>query len=309
MEFAVLGNKMALFIVLMLIGYGLAKKKILTTEFTKTASRLVIDVFIVGTILNSMISAGTDIDLRSLPEILLLVFITEILGFIIAAIVVRFVRMEKTCIYAYEILMALGNNMFIALPIAGALYGDYAVFIVSVSCIPFNLILYSYGVWKLSGGSNSHKFNIKEMLSPPLLATLAGILIFVLRIPVPAVLQGIMSSLGAVTMPLSMIVIGSSLESVSLLDAFRNGKLALLSVIRLLINPLIVWCVCSFLTTDPILRMTCLIVAGSPSAVIVSVMAIQYHQDGVFSSEAVQHSTLCSVVTLPLLIQIFSRFC
>ena len=36
---------------------------------------------------------------------------------------------------SYEILMGVGNSMFIALPIAGALYGAYAVFIVSLSCM------------------------------------------------------------------------------------------------------------------------------------------------------------------------------
>ena len=309
MEMTVLLNKMILFIVLMLIGYYLVKRRLLPPDFIKVASKLVIDVFMIGTILGAMITTGSKIDLETLPEILLLVFVTEIIGFTVAGVVTRFVKLEQSRIYAYEILMGLGNNMFIALPIAGALYGDYAVFIVSVSCIPFNVLLYSYGVWKLSGGSVKQKFNYREMLSAPLIATIVGILIILFRIPMPTVIQEIFTSLGAVTMPMSMIVIGASLGNVSLLDAFRQKSLALLSITRLLMIPVITWGVCRFLTSNPVLLMTCMIIGGAPSAVIVSVMAIQYHQDGVFSSEAVQHSTICSVVTLPLLIRIFSSFC
>ena len=110
-------------------------------------------------------------------------------------------------------------------------------------------------------------------------------------------------------MPMSMLVIGFSLGSVSLLDAFRNRHLALLSVVKLLLIPLITWIVCRFLTSDTVLLMTCMIIAASPSAVIVSVLGIQYGQDAVFSSEAVQHSTICSLITIPLLIRVLSLFC
>ena len=107
-------------------------------------------------------------------------------------------------------------------------------------------------------------------------------------------------------MPLSMMVIGSSLGTVSLTDAFRNPKLGLLSAMRLFVIPLISWLVCRLITSDTVLLMTCTIIAAAPCAVIVSVIAIQYGRDPIFSSEGVQHSTICSIVTIPLLIKILS---
>jgi predicted permease len=145
------------------------------------------------------------------------------------------------------------------------------------------------------------------MFSIPLIATLLGLVILLADITVPKVIVDIFSSLSGATMPMSMMVIGASLGSVSLLDAFRKPKLAVLSAVRLLLIPILTWVICRFLTDDPVLLMTCMIIAAAPSAVIVSVIAIQYGRDGVFASEAVQHSTICSIVTIPLLIQIFSR--
>ena len=305
MELSTLLGKMLVFAVLMLIGYLMARRGVIGPAFTRTASSLVLNVFMVGTILNSMISTGAERDLSNLPEIILMTFMMTLIGYATAWIVTRLVRIEPANAPSFEILMGVGNSMFIALPIAGALYGAYAVFIVSLSCIPFNVFLYSYGVWRIRG-TESGKLRVKDMFSIPLIATLLGLLILLLDLSVPKVIVDIFSSLSGATMPMSMMVIGASLGSVSLLDAFRNPKLAILSAVRLILIPILTWVICRVLSDDPVLLMTCMIIAASPSAVIVSVIAIQYGRDGVFASEAVQHSTICSIVTIPLLIQLFS---
>ena len=305
MELSTLLGKMLVFAVLMLIGYLMARRGVIGPAFTRTASSLVLNVFMVGTILNSMISTGAERDLSNLPEIILMTFMMTLIGYATAWIVTRLVRIEPANAPSFEILMGVGNSMFIALPIAGALYGAYAVFIVSLSCIPFNVFLYSYGVWRIRG-TETGKLRVKDMFSIPLIATLLGLLILLLDLSVPKVIVDIFSSLSGATMPMSMMVIGASLGSVSLLDAFRNPKLAILSAVRLILIPILTWVICRFLTDDPVLLMTCMIIAASPSAVIVSVIAIQYGRDGVFASEAVQHSTICSIVTIPLLIQLFA---
>ena len=305
MELSTLLGKMLVFAVLMLIGYLMARRGVIGPAFTRSASSLVLNVFMVGTILNSMISTGAERDLSNLPEIILMTFVMTLIGYATAWLVTRLVRIEPANAPSFEILMGVGNSMFIALPIAGALYGAYAVFIVSLSCIPFNVFLFSYGVWRIRG-TETGKLRVKDMFSIPLIATLLGLLILLLDLSVPKVIVDIFSSLSGATMPMSMMVIGASLGSVSLLDAFRNPKLAILSAVRLILIPILTWVICRFLTDDPVLLMTCMIIAASPSAVIVSVIAIQYGRDGVFASEAVQHSTICSIVTIPLLIQLFS---
>ena len=306
MEFSALLGKMLIFVVLMLIGYLLAKRDVIGSAFIRTASNLTLNVFMVGTILSSMVSTGAERDLSNLPEVIFLTFVVIIVGYLVAWLVTRLVKVEPENEACFEILMAVSNSMFIALPIAGALYGTYAIFIVSLSCIPFNLCIYSYGVWRIRGSKLGH-FRVKDIFSIPLIATLVGLLIVLLKLPMPQICIDLFNSLSGATMPLSMILIGASLGTVSLLDAFRNPKLALLSAVRLILIPAITWMVCRFLTDDVVLLMTCMIIAAAPSGVIVSIIAIQYGRDGVFASEAVQHSTVCSIVTIPLMIQIFSR--
>ena len=308
MEFPVLMEKMVIFVILMLIAYIMARRGILGPEFIRASSKLVIDVFMVGTILSSMISSGAERGLSNFGQVILLTFLVQLLGYVVAAIAIRYINLEENRKAPFEILMAVGNTMFIALPIADALYGSYAVMIISLSCIAFNILLYSYGIWKLKGKGGS-SFRVRDMISIPLIATLLGILIIVIGIPVPGVLKSLFSALGGATMPMSMMVIGASLGTVSLLDAFRNPKFAILSAVRLILVPVLSWLICRLITDDTVLLMTCMIIAAAPSAVIITILSIQYGRDGVFCSEGVLHSTVCSMVTIPILISVFSHFC
>ena len=77
---------------------------------------------------------------------------------------------------------------------------------------------------------------------------------------------------------------------------------------RLIVIPILSWMVCSLITNDSVLLMTCMIIAASPSAVMITILAIRYGQDSVFCSEGVLHTTVCSMVTIPLLIGLLSRF-
>ena len=146
----------------------------------------------------------------------------------------------------------------------------------------------------------------RDILSVPVLATLAALVLFLLQPPVPAVVRELINAMSGATMPLSMVVIGSSLGSVSLADAFRNKKLYLVSFIRLILAPVLVALLANLLVSDPLLRLTCIIIAACPSAVIISVLAIQYGKDYVFTSEGILQSTALSMLTIPLILYFFA---
>ena len=143
---------------------------------------------------------------------------------------------------------------------------------------------------------------LKEILTMPLCATLVSLLILLLHIPVPGAVRSLISTMSGATMPLSMLVIGASLGSVSLLDAFRNGRLYLASAVRLLLIPLLTWALLRLFISDTELLMTMTVLAGCPSAILITVLCIQYERDAVFAAEGTLQNTALSLVTIPLLL-------
>lgn len=303
MDVSVLIPKMIVFVVLMVIGYLCAKTNFAGREFTKDASKMVINVFMTATIINSVLVSDACLSGGELLQVMLVLCMCVGVCWVLAAISCRLVGLgDKAPLF--ELLIAVMNNMFIALPVVETLFGSQAVFYCSLSCIPFNILLYTFGIYRLQGGEGKGSVRLRDIFSVPLLATLAALVIFLLQPPVPPVLKELASTMSAATMPLSMIVIGSSLGSVSLLDAFKKGKLYLMCVLRLLLCPLLVWLLAGLMTDDPMLRVTATIIAAAPSGVVVSVLAIQYDRDAVFTSEGVLLSTVFSMLTIPLIVSV-----
>lgn len=303
MDVSVLIPKMIVFVVLMVIGYLCAKTNFAGREFTKDASKMVINVFMSATIINSVLVSDARLSGGELLQVMLVLCMSMGVCWVLAAISCRLVGLGDRA-PLFELLVAVMNNMFIALPVVETLFGSQAVFYCSLSCIPFNVLLYTFGIYRLQGGEGKGSVRLKDIFSVPLLATLVALVIFLLHPPVPPVVKDLASTMAAATMPLSMIVIGSSLGSVSLLDAFKKGKLYLMCAIRLLLCPLLVWLLAGLMTEDLMLRVTATIIAAAPSGVVVSVLAIQYDRDAVFTSEGILLSTVFSMLTIPLIVSI-----
>ena len=303
MDVSVLIPKMIVFVVLMVIGYLCAKTNFAGREFTKDASKMVINVFMSATIINSVLVSDARLSGGELLQVMLVLCMSVGVCWVLGAVSCRLVGLgDKAPLF--ELLIAVMNNMFIALPVVETLFGSQAVFYCSLSCIPFNVLLYTFGIYRLQGGEGKGSVRLRDIFSVPLLATLLALVIFLLHPPVPPVVKELTSTMAAATMPLSMIVIGSSLGSVSLLDAFKKGKLYLMCAIRLLLCPLLVWLLAGLMTDDLMLRVTATIIAAAPSGVIVSVLAIQYDRDAVFTSEGILLSTVFSMLTIPLIVSI-----
>ena len=307
MDLSPLFAKLLTFITLMLAGYAGARKKILCPGFAKSLSWLVMDVFLSCTILNSVTSGSLDISGTQLVKVILMLSLVMLISYAFGALAARVFFKGRENTPVFELLISVMNNIFIGLPIAEALYGATAVLYCALSCIPYNLLLYSYGVWRLRSGKalgGGAAFKLKDVFTVPLFATLAALLIFIFDIQLPYILRELISTTASATMPASMIVIGATLGGVKIADGFKQRYVYLISLMRLIIVPAAVWFIVGLLSTDSMLVSTCAIIAACPSAVVVSILALQNDYDAAFSSNAVLVTTALSMISLPVWVYI-----
>lgn len=303
MDYTQLLNTMIVFIVMMTIGYVGARSGKLSGEFTKGANMLVLNVFLTASVLNSVIGDQPELSAAQLWHVMGLTTLTLIICYVVGAFIMRIFKLGGDDNAIMELLMDVPNTMFVGLPIVQELFGSTAVLYLAMSCIPFNVILYSYGVWRLksSKGAEGGPMRLKDILTVPLIATILSLFVFFLHIPVPSAAAKLITTLAPATMPISMIVIGATLGRVHLMDAFREKRVYIVCFFRLLVAPLLTWFLLSFLTSDPILLATCIIIAGCPSGVICTVMALQYGHNAELSSKGVLAATTLSMLTLPII--------
>ena len=300
----VLIEKMALLVMLLALGYLCARLKLVGPEFNKGLSKLVINVFLAGMILSSVINKKLEMTGGDVAFGLLMMTLSMLICVGIGWLSPTLLRIKDGDKGMYRILAAFMNNGFMGFPLVAAVYGENTVFFASLSNIPFNLLLYTAGVMLLQKGDKNTKFSIKSVINVPIVATLIAVVIFIFEIPMPKLVDDVADTLSAATVPLSMMCVGLSLGSVSLKEALLQPRLYGISLVRLLICPLAVWLVLRIFITNPVILGTIVILSACPSAIICTILGIQYGRDGVESSEAIFISTMLSMITIPLLISV-----
>ena len=300
MQMSALLTKLALFVLVILIGMIGAKKKIFKADFNRGLTWLVLNVLLVCSIIHSVISMdASSLSAAELGTILLIDIVCYLVLYLVSGILVRLLSVEKEKESQLELLMSTVNTLFVTLPVVETIYGAKGAFIVALGCIPFNVILFTYGIARLRGGGGGG-FRLKDILSTPLIATLFAILLFAFRVPVPTPVRSILSSVASATVPMSMLLVGSSLGNVELKGALRDKSMLLLVAERFLLAPLVMFFVMKLICPDPMLRNIMVLTAATPSAILVAALSLQTGKGGGYSSEGILVTTLLSMVTIPL---------
>lgn len=300
----VIFEKMAMMVIFLAGGYIFARMKVVGPEFNKGLSKLVINFFLVGLILSSVVNKESDMTGRELFFSLGLWFVMIAISIIVGWLTPRLFRMKSGDRGMYSLMVSFMNNGFMGFPLVVAVYGADALFFAALSNIPFNLMLYTVGLVFLNSGEGGQKLSLKRVVNAPIVATLIAILILVLKIPLPGFIEDTLGYMSSATVPLSMMCIGVALGGVALKDAFCHPKLYLISLMRLIVCPVLTWLILKGIVADPVMLGTIVILAATPTAVICTILGIENGRDGIESSEGVLLSTVLSTGTIPLLISV-----
>ena len=303
MNFTALLSKMVLFIILLLIGYFASRKGFLSKDFSKSASWLLLNVFLVASILNSVLGERPSLPNNELWMALLFMTVVMVLCYVLGMIFSRFDH-DQTAVQTF-LLISVVNSLYVGMPVAQALCGSEGVFYVGLSSVPFNILLYTWGMWALRHGKGKKGIRLKEMISAPLISALLSLLIFVIDLHVPKIVSDLLGSVASATVPISMLVIGATLGNVSLSEAFSKKKLYLINLVRLIVAPLLTYFLLRLFTENKPLLVSLVIVAACPCGVLSTPLSIQYGYDPEYPSECIMLSTALSMITLPALVWIF----
>lgn len=297
-------EKMGLLTIMLAIGYMCAKLKLVGPDFNKGLSKLVINVFLAGMILSSVINKQLEMSGSDVAFGIGMLTLMSLISLGIGIITPSVLRFKGGDTGMYRILVAFGNVGFVGLPIISAVYGAEVVFFAALVNIPFNLLMYTVGVMQLQDGGDNKKFQLKKALNVPIIATLIATVIFIFEIPMPLIVEDTASTVGAACVPLSMMSVGLSLGNVSIKEALTQPRLYAVNIVRLIIVPLATWGVLQFIIDDPVMLGTVVIMSACPPAIVCPILGMDYGRDGAEGSEAVFIGSILSIVTVPILISV-----
>ena len=193
-----------------------------------------------------------------------------------------------------------GNFILFGLAIAGSLYGDAGLGIVSiltVVTIPTFNILAVIILEYYSGKEISRKKLIKQVSKNPLvIATVIGILFLASGIKLPKPIYKSLNDISKIATPLAFIVLGAELKFGNML---KNMKyLIFVDFLKLVVNPLISISIGKMLGFQGAEIVALLAMTACPTAVSSFTMAKEMNVDGDLAGEIVATTSLVSIATI-----------
>jgi len=297
--------------ILGLLGFFLIKRKILSDSGLDGISRLVIEVTLPLFIFCQFIK---EFRFSLYPHwwiFPILSIVLTLLGFLVAA---PFSWISKNPDEKRQFLSLVGfqNSGYLPLPLIAALLpaaeANQMFIYLFLFLVGFNLLIWSFGVYLLTY-HQARRFEFASLFSPPVVATLAGLLFVFLGIEnsIPNFILRPLKMAGETTLPLAMFVVGASLGGLTFKKQINRGALLLLCLAKLVILPAIVILILVGLKLKIPYYVAFLLLmqAAMPPATSASVIIRHYQKEDYLVSSGVFIGHLLSILTIPLFLSLF----
>lgn len=302
MDIMVVFQTMLKLFLLLVLGFVLFKCHIFDEYTNKKISALIVNVASPMLIISSI--AGVEGNDKSIVFLMIGAGILMYIGFIILGkIINRIFPFPKKDWPVYECMVVFANTGFMGYPVLLDVFGQEAVFYASLIHMAFNFFVYTYAIMCLTkGDDNEFKLNFKQLLTPGIVLIFIGILIYLFDIQLPSVLMDTINSVGSLTAPLSMMMIGSSLAVYPIKDSFTDWRSYVFAFVRLIIVPFMTMIVCRLLHINPYYANITIITNAMPVGSMVLMLATQYNANVKIVTKNIVVSTLLSVITIPIVV-------
>ena len=250
-------------------------------------------------------------------------FLLAVIFYIVLIIIGKLIFLKKGKDFSTVsgFMIAIGQTTLFSMPILQSVYENKAqevMLYISTISIVFRIFVYIVATTVISG----EKITLKKLgpqlkkvfITPVMIGMFLGILVFVSQNKVPflridkslPVLYVTVKALARMVGPLCMLLIGMSIGEAKITECLKDGFAWLLAVLRNLIAPVIILCICFLMHKTGIYHfneyslMAIVVGFSAPISVTLSIACMQYGKEEVLASRACVISTLLTLLTFPL---------
>lgn len=293
-------------IIMIFIGYILTVKGWLNENISKTFSKIVCNLALPCLMISDLMNNFTKDKLLNLGGGLIIPFVSMAIGYLIAFIVSKVLKIDKSSEGTFRSMFFVSSSIFIGLPVNLALFGESSVPYVLLYYIANTIFFWTIGVYDISKDSQdsscSSIFSIttlKRIVSPPLLGFMSAIVLILLDIHLPKFAMDTFKYLGGLTTPLSMLFIGITMTSIKPKEIEFNKDMAALFIGRFVISPLLVFILAYNAPIPLLMKKVFIIQAAMPVMTNTAIVARSYGANYKYASVMTVVTTLLSIVFVP----------
>lgn len=235
--------------------------------------------------------------LREAGELWLSLFFVMAGTVLLAKVVFTVLRQRHSGLY---IAIVFANMVNIPLPIIYLAFGDEGAARVILMSIPQAILMYSLGVY-VASNQGSVRQGLHTMLRTPLIyAALLGLVLNLIRVPLPEVVVLSTKFMGQASVPLMLFLLGSTVGRFRVTQGWLTLGAAVLRMgVGFSLGLLIAW----LLDLEGLVRVVVIFESSMPAAVVGSVLCLKYrNEEKELVASVVLVTTLAAIGVVPALL-------
>lgn len=284
------------------IGYIANKAKILTSDGNRVLTKIVLNIAMPCTILDSVIGREVSFSSGDAFVFLGVAALAMVVAILVSWFLPKLLKTPPEEAGIFRFMAAFGNVGFMGYPLGEAIFGPESVFYIALFNIPYTLISYSVGIALVSGGKG--RIDLRKFLNIPLIMGVITVIIFLLKIRMPAVVVSTVSMFAKVTTPGAMLVTGSTLAMLPFKEVFLEKRMYVVSFVKLILLPVVTFFLFRLFISDKLMLGVATVLMATPIATNSTMLAMEYGGDEKLGSKGIFVSTLLSAATVPILVSL-----
>jgi malate permease and related proteins len=228
-------------------------------------------------------------------------------GFIVYRLAAGVAGLNRSAVGTLVLAAAYGNVTYLGLPVITEVFGSGQGYVaILYDLLASTPILFTVGALVSarfgSGKSVSFAASLRRVVMlPPLWGVIAGIVVRLTGLPVPAVLLDTAAIMGRAVIPVMIFTVGLALD---FRDLKRIGFVIPALTIKLALSPVLAWWIASQLGVTGTTLRAFTMEAAMPVMVLSLVIADEFDLDVPLAATSIAVSTLAMVFTVPAMMQV-----
>jgi predicted permease len=297
-------NQIAIMFLIIIVGIVCYKIKLIDKDTNKKLSDIVLMLVNPFVILVSYQREFEATLLSGLLISLVLALVTHLFGILLSYLVLRKKKHEAD-IAIERFAIIYSNCGFIGIPLVNGIFGSEGVFYITAYMTIFNLLVWTHGMITMSGKSDRKTIK-NAFLSPSVIATVLGFVLFVSKIMLPSILTEALSYIGNMNTPMAMLVAGVVIAQTDPKELIRKIRIYYITFFKLLFIPIVMLLFFNLFELPRLVLLTSVLAAACPTAATVNLFSLRYDKNYLYASELFAVTTILSMVTIPI-VMIFAN--
>jgi len=307
-NFLTVAQQVVILFILIAIGFIAERVRLLTEPAVEVLTGLVLYLSVPAVIINSFQRSFDRSMLAGLGLAMLAALVIHAVLIALVSLIFRGTSSSDSRVQQFAVVFS--NAGYMSLPLQRAILGADGVFFGAAYIAVFNLVTWSYGIWRMSGDTKA--ISAKRLLfNPGLIGIAGGLAVFLLSITLPPVISEPINYLAGLNTPLPMFIIGFYLSRTDLRAALRDRRSYGVAALRLLVMPALVIGGMLLCGIGGPLLIAFSIAVSAPTAAATTMFAARFGGDArltELSVNLVSLTTLLAALTMPLMVMLAQSF-